>query len=320
MPIREYTLVNETNQSWVLQGSTLLPLLYSSYVNDIPRPLTSVKFTLFVNDTALFLRSNCLLNILPQLQRAINKLTQWLRLWRIEDLELPTISKFVKDASERYFNIASSHPNPLLVSAVSYEPPPPYHFCTRPRNILSDPPYGLTVESHGPVACRVINVARRRRGRRPGGGGPGGERRGAGGRERARALPVAGADAGRSNFYPELQLAAVSFLAGRTRAPTLLAYSATGYLQYKKSHQCFAGLLVGIGYPTESECGVIEEGNGGSWGVMEIILGLNDKYLYTYIHSHKQLITYSSDFGAARLDSCELRRVVPRSKYKEEVP
>ncbi|GBP43258.1 hypothetical protein EVAR_39316_1 [Eumeta japonica] len=43
------------------------------------------------------------------------------------DLELSTISKFMNDASERFLNVASSHSNPLLVSAVSYEPPPPHH-------------------------------------------------------------------------------------------------------------------------------------------------------------------------------------------------
>ncbi|GBP33224.1 hypothetical protein EVAR_5177_1 [Eumeta japonica] len=56
------------------------------------------------------------------------------------DFELPTISKFMKDASERFFDIASNHPNPLLVEAVTYEPPPPNHFCSRPRNVLIDPP------------------------------------------------------------------------------------------------------------------------------------------------------------------------------------
>ncbi|GBP82208.1 RNA-directed DNA polymerase from mobile element jockey [Eumeta japonica] len=184
------------------------PLLYSAYVNDIPRPKTGVQLALFADDTALFLRSNCLRNILPRLQRAIDELTQWLRLWRIEvnpeksasiyfdysprkstitvplntpylriqnqpipwqkhykyleeqlthhgtsknstlhrDFELPTISKFMKDASERFFDIASNHPNPLLVEAVTYEPPPPNHFCRRPRNILTDPPDDLTVE------------------------------------------------------------------------------------------------------------------------------------------------------------------------------
>ncbi|GBP59701.1 Probable RNA-directed DNA polymerase from transposon BS [Eumeta japonica] len=61
-------------------------------------------------------------------------------------LELPTISKFIKDASERFFDIVSSHPNRLLVSAVSYEPLPPYHFCRKPWNILSDPPDDLNFE------------------------------------------------------------------------------------------------------------------------------------------------------------------------------
>ncbi|GBP87571.1 Probable RNA-directed DNA polymerase from transposon BS [Eumeta japonica] len=60
------------------------PLLYSAYVNDIPRPSSGVQLALFADDTALYLRSNCLRNILPRLQRAIDELTQWLRLWRIE--------------------------------------------------------------------------------------------------------------------------------------------------------------------------------------------------------------------------------------------
>ncbi|GBP29489.1 hypothetical protein EVAR_93286_1 [Eumeta japonica] len=39
------------------QGSTLSPLLYSAYINDIPRPLSSgVQLALFADDTALFLR------------------------------------------------------------------------------------------------------------------------------------------------------------------------------------------------------------------------------------------------------------------------
>ncbi|GBP60251.1 hypothetical protein EVAR_14013_1 [Eumeta japonica] len=68
-------------------------------------------------------------------------------------LEVATIFKFMKDASERFFNIASSHPNPLLVSAVSYEPPPPHYFCRRPRNVLIDPPDDFTDEVE-----KLINV------------------------------------------------------------------------------------------------------------------------------------------------------------------
>ncbi|GBP37422.1 RNA-directed DNA polymerase from mobile element jockey [Eumeta japonica] len=224
----------------VPHGFTLSPLLYSAYINDIPRLSTGVQLPLFADDTALFLRSNYFRNILPRLQRAIDELTQWLRLWRIEinpkksaslyfdfstrkstvpvpvdtpflknlnepipwqhyykylgitidrhlhfkyhiarvtkfnvillisairndrratdapwyvknsilhrDLELPTISKFMKDVSECFFDIANSHQNPLLVETVSYEPLPPNHFCRRPRNVLLDPPDDLTVE------------------------------------------------------------------------------------------------------------------------------------------------------------------------------
>ncbi|GBP05032.1 Probable RNA-directed DNA polymerase from transposon BS [Eumeta japonica] len=181
----------------VPQDTTLSSLLYSTYVNDIPCPSTGVQLAFFADDTALYLTPNSIENILPILQRTIDELTQWFRLWTIDvnpdkpvmtyaspvfahakpealyslqivenkfcrraasapwyvktsvlhrDLELLTISKFMKDASERFFDIASSHPNPLLVSTVSYKPPPPHHFCRRPRNVLLDPPDDLTVE------------------------------------------------------------------------------------------------------------------------------------------------------------------------------
>ncbi|GBP82546.1 hypothetical protein EVAR_91671_1 [Eumeta japonica] len=38
------------------------------------------------------------------------------------NLELPTISKYMKDASKRFFNIAGSHPNARLRAAVDYKP------------------------------------------------------------------------------------------------------------------------------------------------------------------------------------------------------
>ncbi|GBP81658.1 Probable RNA-directed DNA polymerase from transposon X-element [Eumeta japonica] len=44
------------------------------------------------------------------------------------DLELPIINKFMKDASKRFFDMAQNHPNPLIVSAATYEPPPAHHF------------------------------------------------------------------------------------------------------------------------------------------------------------------------------------------------
>ncbi|GBP55576.1 Probable RNA-directed DNA polymerase from transposon BS [Eumeta japonica] len=60
------------------------------------------------------------------------------------DLELPAFSKYMKDASKRFFDIAGSHPNALLRAAVDYQPPPPTHFIRRPRNVLIDPPDALT--------------------------------------------------------------------------------------------------------------------------------------------------------------------------------
>ncbi|GBP30446.1 Probable RNA-directed DNA polymerase from transposon X-element [Eumeta japonica] len=60
------------------------------------------------------------------------------------DLELPTLSKYVKGASKRVFDIAGSHPNALLRAAVDYEPPHSSYFIRRPRNVLNDPPDALT--------------------------------------------------------------------------------------------------------------------------------------------------------------------------------
>ncbi|GBP67321.1 Probable RNA-directed DNA polymerase from transposon X-element [Eumeta japonica] len=81
----QYVFVNETSAG-VPQGSTLSPLLSYVYIHRvcIPRPSKGVKLALFADDNALYFRSNSIENILPRLQRAINELTQWLRLWRID--------------------------------------------------------------------------------------------------------------------------------------------------------------------------------------------------------------------------------------------
>ncbi|GBP34933.1 hypothetical protein EVAR_26524_1 [Eumeta japonica] len=59
------------------------------------------------------------------------------------DYRTPTISKYMKDASKRFFDIAGSHPNALR-AAVDYQPPHPTHLIRRPRNVLTDPPDALT--------------------------------------------------------------------------------------------------------------------------------------------------------------------------------
>ncbi|GBP32094.1 RNA-directed DNA polymerase from mobile element jockey [Eumeta japonica] len=218
----------------VPQGSAS-PLLYSAYTNDIPRPTSGVQLALSQTTPRFITR----VGIEPppyirRLQRAIDELDQWFRLWRIDvnpdksaaiqfkyskgsnfvvdwntpnlkmlnaripwqrsykylgvtldrnllfrehiarvrdcaflhgkarssvsygctlcvrnsilhrDLELPTLSKYMKDASKRFFDIAGSHPNALLRAAVDYQPPPPTHYIRRPRNVLLDPPDALT--------------------------------------------------------------------------------------------------------------------------------------------------------------------------------
>ncbi|GBP23578.1 Probable RNA-directed DNA polymerase from transposon X-element [Eumeta japonica] len=59
------------------------------------------------------------------------------------DLELPTIAKFMKDASKRFFDIVELHRNAFFRSAASYEPPQPYNFVRKPRNSLTNPPNAL---------------------------------------------------------------------------------------------------------------------------------------------------------------------------------
>ncbi|GBP79128.1 Probable RNA-directed DNA polymerase from transposon BS [Eumeta japonica] len=238
----------------VPQGSTLSPLLYSAYTNDVPRSSSSGdQLALFADDTTLFYGSrnrSTRFTLLP-LQRAIDELGQWFRKWRIEvnpvksaaiqfkygkirsrlivdkntpnlkmldanipwqrnykylgvtldknlhfrdhmervrntalfykarlgavlgrksklprrnkrtiykmcirtvityaspvfahaapkalhrlqGLRTPTISKYMKDASKRFFDIAGSHPNALR-AAVDYQPPHPTHLIRRPR-------------------------------------------------------------------------------------------------------------------------------------------------------------------------------------------
>ncbi|GBP55242.1 GDP-fucose protein O-fucosyltransferase 2 [Eumeta japonica] len=61
------------------------------------------------------------------------------------DLELPTLSKYMKDASERFFSITISHPNPLISATTKYKAAPENHFLRRPRNALVDPPDDFTL-------------------------------------------------------------------------------------------------------------------------------------------------------------------------------
>ncbi|GBP24118.1 Probable RNA-directed DNA polymerase from transposon BS [Eumeta japonica] len=166
-----------TIKAGVPQGSALSPLLYSVYTNDIPRSSSGVQLALFADDTALYLRGQTERNICPHLQKAIEELARWFQTWRIEvnaeksaaisfiyrkgrspvavaqvlhrDLDLPSIRKYMKDASERFFATAESHPNPLLSTAVAYEAPPPYHFI---RHLPRSGPLSVWIKN-GPNPC-----------------------------------------------------------------------------------------------------------------------------------------------------------------------
>ncbi|GBP67319.1 hypothetical protein EVAR_97937_1 [Eumeta japonica] len=76
-------------------------------------------------------------------ERVLRRVTD--RLWCVKnsvlhtDLELSIISKYIKDESERLFNIAINHPNPLIFRAAYYESPPENNFIRRPRIIFTDP-------------------------------------------------------------------------------------------------------------------------------------------------------------------------------------
>ncbi|GBP31629.1 hypothetical protein EVAR_84075_1 [Eumeta japonica] len=80
------------------------------------------------------------------------------------DLELPTITKYMKDVPKRFFDIAESHPNVLLRSAASHETQS-YHLIRRPRNVLIDPPDALTAKGQSndvatPSVVRRLSVKR----------------------------------------------------------------------------------------------------------------------------------------------------------------
>ena len=67
---------NEVIKQGVPQGSTLGPLFYIVYANDIPKDLQS-QVTLYADDTVIYASSKKENNLRKQLQRDMNKLSQW---------------------------------------------------------------------------------------------------------------------------------------------------------------------------------------------------------------------------------------------------
>ncbi|GBP16713.1 hypothetical protein EVAR_13334_1 [Eumeta japonica] len=69
------------------------------------------------------------------------------------DSDLPPITKYMKDAFERFFSITESHSDPLLSVAASFEAPPSYYFIRRSRNIITNPSNDFTTEVSGLLPC-----------------------------------------------------------------------------------------------------------------------------------------------------------------------
>ncbi|XP_052744245.1 probable RNA-directed DNA polymerase from transposon BS [Bicyclus anynana] len=68
----------------VPQGSVLSPLLYSLFTSDIPTDHPGVHVAQFADDTALYATAVNRVHIRARLQKAVNIIGKWFRLWRIE--------------------------------------------------------------------------------------------------------------------------------------------------------------------------------------------------------------------------------------------
>lgn len=79
------------------------------------------------------------------------------------DLKLPTIRQYLKRLSKRYFESAARHPNPLLVSAVSYVPSR-ISKIRRPRHALTYPDDAITICQEKTAArAKALNTVQNRR-------------------------------------------------------------------------------------------------------------------------------------------------------------
>lgn len=69
-------------EAGVPQGSVLSPLLYNLFTADIPRPVNAT-LAIYADDTAILCRSKSATLVTRYLQRTLDELEAWLRLWRI---------------------------------------------------------------------------------------------------------------------------------------------------------------------------------------------------------------------------------------------
>jgi retron-type reverse transcriptase len=67
----------------VPQGSVLSPTLFNMYVNDIPQAI-GVHLALFADDTCLYVTERKEGYVLRKLQRGLNSVEEWFKLWDIK--------------------------------------------------------------------------------------------------------------------------------------------------------------------------------------------------------------------------------------------
>ncbi|GBP89511.1 hypothetical protein EVAR_52561_1 [Eumeta japonica] len=92
--------------------------------------------------TTLHFTYAAIIDTTPRLQRAIDELTRWLRLWRIKTLQSVRYGSNHQPAYSvgRYLRAAAGTP-----------------FLRRPRNVLSDPPDALTSEVEKLAEAKACN-------------------------------------------------------------------------------------------------------------------------------------------------------------------
>ncbi|GBP04257.1 hypothetical protein EVAR_6489_1 [Eumeta japonica] len=116
-------------------------------VMSVLRTIKSLEISEFAHDLRLYRNAEDKLNILLKyhhLMKCHERPLVHLNFSTSQGSRHPTIAKFMKNVSKRFFDTAESHTNALLHSVAFYEPTQFYHVIRRLRNVLTDPPDALT--------------------------------------------------------------------------------------------------------------------------------------------------------------------------------
>ena len=74
----------------VTQGGLISPVLFSLYVNDMPKPSHHVELALCADDTAIIAASRTPALLVSYLHSYLSHLERWLTEWRIAICDLPS--------------------------------------------------------------------------------------------------------------------------------------------------------------------------------------------------------------------------------------